>query len=633
MLDLIRLSPRLLFPPGGVDLYRQIALLSEMSEGDEVLDVASGKGIPIEYFVREHGVHGSGVEADARLVAEAEERSRKEGLASKLQFQSGRYDSLPYRDEIFDVVVGELGIAAHADPADVVRELVRVTKPGGVVVLVQLVWKAPVDEARQRVLSAHLGARPQMLVQWKRLLRDCGVEALHTEDWSDEETSFRPRAVKPFPDFAEIFSLPEKIGILRRAWARWGIGGVSAVMAREREVHRLLTRERILGLDLIKGRKRAEVAPARGDGGRRSRDVGGGRAPTDPGRRTSSRRGRGAVPTERRTGRPRGSRSSDPKKPNDHPRTERRRPMTQSLLCTESGIHQVQEALREQDLDGWLLYEFRGANPIAKAMLDVGKTTRRGFFLIPREGEPQALIHAIEGSSWRHWPWNKRMYSGWREMEEALGELLEGRGRLAMEVSPGAAVPTLDYLPAGMAEVILRSGVEAASSGDLVSRFYSVWTKEQLDDHLEAAEILVDVARRAFERAAEAIREGSPTNEGALSEWIRVRADREGSELAAGLHRGGRAHGVGSALRASRSRRDDRAGGAAAHRPVGGQARVGAGRPDVDGEDGRRHRRADAGDLGGRARRARRGRGVPARALRGAARRCAASRWTTCRVR
>jgi SAM-dependent methyltransferase len=262
MLDLIRLSPRLLFPPGGVDLYRQIALLSEMSEGDEVLDVACGKGIPIEYFVREYGVHGSGVEADARLVAEAEERSRNDGLASSLQFQTGRYDSLPYRDEIFDVAVGELGIAAHADPADVVRELVRVTKPGGVVVLVQLVWKAPVDETRRRVLSAHLGARPQMLVEWKRLLKDCGVEGLHTEDWSDEETSFRPRAVKPFPDFAEIFTLPEKVAILRRAWSRWGIGGVSAVMSREREVHRLLTRERILGLDLIKGRKRAEVAPA-----------------------------------------------------------------------------------------------------------------------------------------------------------------------------------------------------------------------------------------------------------------------------------------------------------------------------------------------------------------------------------
>jgi SAM-dependent methyltransferase len=209
----------------------------------------------LEYFVREYGVHGSGVDIDERLVELAEERSRDEGIAAHLQFQTGRSDALPYRDEIFDVVVGELGLAAHCDPGDAVRELVRVTKPGGTVVLVQLVWKAPVDDARQRVLSEHLGAKPLMLVQWKRILRELGVEDLHTEDWSDDETSFRPRLSKPFPDFAEIFSLPEKVGILRRAGSRWGWRGVRAVLEREREVNRLLTRERILGLDLLKGRR------------------------------------------------------------------------------------------------------------------------------------------------------------------------------------------------------------------------------------------------------------------------------------------------------------------------------------------------------------------------------------------
>jgi Xaa-Pro aminopeptidase len=202
--------------------------------------------------------------------------------------------------------------------------------------------------------------------------------------------------------------------------------------------------------------------------------------------------------------------------------------VSDSLLCTRDGIDAVQQALRAQDLDGWLLYEFRGANPIAKSMLGVGKTTRRGFFLIPREGDPVALIHAIEGSSWRHWPWEKRMYSGWREMEASLETLLQGRGRLAMEVSPGAAVPTLDYVPAGLAEVLLRSGIEAASSGNLISRFHSVWTPAQLEDHKEAAEILPDVAQTAFRMAAQAIRDGSPTNEGALTEWIKDELTRRG---------------------------------------------------------------------------------------------------------
>ena len=255
MLDLVRLSPRLLFPPGGVDLYRQIALLTEMGEDDEVLDVASGRGVSLEYFVKEFGVHGSGVDVDPTMVDQAEERSRDEGIADRLQFQMGRSDALPYRDEIFDVTVGEIGLSNHCEPAAAINELARVTKPGGFVVLVQLVWKAPVDEARQVVLADHLGARPLMVVEWKRLLRESGISNVHTEDWSDEETAFRPTVAKPFLDFAELFSVGEKIGILRRAWTRWGWRGVRTVLEREREVHRLLTRERILGLDLLKGRK------------------------------------------------------------------------------------------------------------------------------------------------------------------------------------------------------------------------------------------------------------------------------------------------------------------------------------------------------------------------------------------
>jgi Xaa-Pro aminopeptidase len=195
------------------------------------------------------------------------------------------------------------------------------------------------------------------------------------------------------------------------------------------------------------------------------------------------------------------------------------------LLATEEGARRVQGALREMDLDGWLLYEFHGVNRIAVALLGLGKTTRRSFVLIPAEGEPVALIHAIEASSWRHWPFQRRVYAGWRDMEKQVGELVAGRSRLAMEISPGGAVPGLDYVPAGAASMLLgfagNEGLAIASSGDLVSRFHSAWTATQLDDHRRAAEIVADVAKRAFRRAADAVRAKKPTTEGALSDWIR----------------------------------------------------------------------------------------------------------------
>jgi len=255
MLDLVRLSPLRLFPPGGEDLYRQIALLTDLSPGMEILAVPSGKGVSLEYFVREYEVHGTGVEPDARLISEAESYAKSEELSARLSFQQGDPGDLPFRDQTFDMVVGDVGLAASVPPEQAIRELVRVVRPTGRVVLVQLVWKAPVDEERGAILSTHLGARPLMAVELRRILKDAGVGELHTEDWTDQGTAFRGQAKKPFPDFTELFSFMQKLGILRRAWRRWGWRGVRTLFQREAEVHRLLTRERILGLNLVVGVK------------------------------------------------------------------------------------------------------------------------------------------------------------------------------------------------------------------------------------------------------------------------------------------------------------------------------------------------------------------------------------------
>lgn len=199
-----------------------------------------------------------------------------------------------------------------------------------------------------------------------------------------------------------------------------------------------------------------------------------------------------------------------------------------ALLVTEDGVARVQDALRAAGLDGWLLYEFHGKNDVAWNLLGLEWTTRRSFVLVPAEGRPKALIHAIEPSSWRHWPWDTESYSGWREMETKLSELVSGRPRLAMEVSARSSVPTLDLVPSGMVELIREAGVQPQSSGDLVSAFYAVWTPDNLDGHRKASEIVKETAAEAFQRAAQAIRDGAPTTEGNLSAWIRARLAERG---------------------------------------------------------------------------------------------------------
>jgi len=192
----------------------------------------------------------------------------------------------------------------------------------------------------------------------------------------------------------------------------------------------------------------------------------------------------------------------------------------------------IQAELRSQSLDGWLLFDFRGLNAIAGGMIGVqGLASRRMFAWIPREGTPVALQHAIEPGPWRHWPkeWNREIYSSWKTLEGTLAKLIKGK-RIAMEYSAGDAVPYLDRIPAGVIEMVRAAGAEVVSSGHLVSKFYAVWTAENIASHDRAAEIIAGVAKDAFKMIGERSRSAKPATEYEMMRWIQDRFKAAGLE-------------------------------------------------------------------------------------------------------
>ena len=200
---------------------------------------------------------------------------------------------------------------------------------------------------------------------------------------------------------------------------------------------------------------------------------------------------------------------------------------TSPLLASDQGVARVRAALAELGFDAWLICDFKDRNPIGRSLLGLEWTTRRGFALVPASGTPRLLIHAIERSSWRHLDgWKLEVYASRKEMERGLRRLLAGQGLVAAETSPGGAVPYLDLVPAGMRDMIAATGVDLLSSGDLVSKFYAAWTPRQREEHGRASELVRELARDAFDRAAGRVRRGETLTEGELAAWIR-------SELAA----------------------------------------------------------------------------------------------------
>jgi Xaa-Pro dipeptidase len=177
----------------------------------------------------------------------------------------------------------------------------------------------------------------------------------------------------------------------------------------------------------------------------------------------------------------------------------------------------VQARLRHEDLDGWLLYDFHGSNPIAARLAGVADggqiTTRRWYYLIPARGEPRGLVHAIERQNLDALPGQKTVYASRNELERGVTALVDGVRRIAMEYSPGGAIPCLSRVDGGTVDALRDRGLEIVSSGDLAQAFEATWTPVQLASHESASAALHRIKDRAFATAAGALDAGQALSE------------------------------------------------------------------------------------------------------------------------
>mgnify|MGYP001042369010 CR=1 FL=1 len=184
----------------------------------------------------------------------------------------------------------------------------------------------------------------------------------------------------------------------------------------------------------------------------------------------------------------------------------------------------VQEELQRQGLDAWLIYDFRRSNalvaPIMRPLLEGNTASRRVFLLVPASGRPTLAVHAIEvGSLKPNADIDFVSYSGRESMQGVLADLLEGRERVAMEYSPNGDNPYVGRVDAGTVEWVRSFGVDVVSSGD-VAQILEVWTPEQLEQHLTAAEGVMGAKDAAFRFIAQRVQLGLEVTEGEVQRLI-----------------------------------------------------------------------------------------------------------------
>ena len=235
----------------------------------------------------------------------------------------------------------------------------------------------------------------------------------------------------------------------------------------------------------------------------------------------------------------------------------------------------IQQTLRADGLDGWLLYDFHGSNPIAAGLAGLNggghMTTRRWYYLIPAQGEPRGVVHAIERHNLDGLPGDEdglRRARGTRGSADAPARRAVARSRWSTRrrarsrISRGST-PARQRPFGGAASTIV-------SSGDLVQRFEAAWSADQLASHQAASDALYRIKDRAFAAAAAAVHTGKPLTEYGLQQLMVRWFEEEGlvSDSAPVVAIGanaGNPHYLPTAERFPA----DRGGRGAAARPVG----------------------------------------------------------------
>ncbi len=187
-------------------------------------------------------------------------------------------------------------------------------------------------------------------------------------------------------------------------------------------------------------------------------------------------------------------------------------------------LEAIQEALREEQVDGWLFYDHHRRDPLAYSILglpDSLSVSRRWYYFIPANGDPRGMVHRIEAHHLDTLPGDKTPYSGWMEQREALKALLGNSTRVAMQHSHLCDIPYVAMVDAGTVDLVRSYSVDVLSSANLVQRFHAQLSEDQYHSHIAAGKVMDRLRASAFALIGERLTTGAPIHEFEVHQFLR----------------------------------------------------------------------------------------------------------------
>ncbi|MGF9964211.1 class I SAM-dependent methyltransferase [Bacillus rhizoplanae] len=133
--------------PGGFTLTKQLLAQLSLGKHTKLLEIGCGTGRTASYIAKQYGSIVSAVEINETMIEKAKKRWDKDGV--NIELIAGSVETLPFRDEMFHIVLGE-SILAFTNKRKSINECYRVLQYGGTLLVIELVIEQhlPMDEEK-----------------------------------------------------------------------------------------------------------------------------------------------------------------------------------------------------------------------------------------------------------------------------------------------------------------------------------------------------------------------------------------------------------------------------------------------------------------------------------------------------
>lgn len=163
----------------------RIAEGAGFAQGHRVLDAGCGYGAMARFLARRYGCRVTATNISRRELERARVLTAEEGLAELVGFEWADYHDLPYEDASFDRWISQEAMLHAEDKGRVLGEAMRVLKPGGRLVLTDIVMRRETDEVTRRRIYDRIHTQSMWdAPDYRDALSALGLRILASEDWS-----------------------------------------------------------------------------------------------------------------------------------------------------------------------------------------------------------------------------------------------------------------------------------------------------------------------------------------------------------------------------------------------------------------------------------------------------------------